>query len=108
MGSSNQSLLQRAFHPETCPKMSFFQQSPSWNFGSDNVGDFTELENNIDIGDLLRMDTGEELQKDAAIRMEKYQQQLDSVRLFVKPEDIIHLSLPAFMDLIKELSKEHQ
>ena len=42
------------------PKMSFFQssfnhlnfepeQSSSWNFGQ-NVGDFTDLENNIDIG----------------------------------------------------------
>ena len=54
--SSNQSLLQRAFHSETCLKMSFFQSS-SWNFGSDqnpNVGDFTELENNIDIGKITK------------------------------------------------------
>ena len=26
----------------------------------------------------------------------------------MKPEDLIHLSLPSFMDLIKDLGKEHQ
>ncbi len=77
--------------------MSFFQSS-SWNFGPDQgLEDFTDLENNIDVGknwwkniyliirnlknltgDLLRMDTGEELQRErnAEIRMEKYQQQV--------------------------------
>ena len=35
--------------------------------------------------------------------------QLNGVSLFtVKPEDVIHSSLPAFTELIKELSKEHQ
>ena len=61
--SSNQSLMQRAYSNTASgivPKMSFFQssfnhlnfepeQSSSWNFGQ-NVGDFTDLENNIDIG----------------------------------------------------------
>lgn len=77
--------------------MSFFQSS-SWNFGPDQgLEDFTDLENNIDVGkncwwkkghlinrklknitgDLLRMDTGEELQKNSEIRMEKYQQQVN-------------------------------
>ena len=77
------------------------------------------------------MDSGEELQRhgNTEIRLEKYQQQVDKfkfkhflmrkifeiilqlngVSLFtVKPEDVIHSSLPAFTELIKELSKEHQ
>merc|ERR1711988_1881845 len=111
MGSSNQSLMQRAYSNTASgivPKMSFFQSlQSSWNFGQ-NVGDFTDLENNIDIGDLLRTDTDTATGGGADIRTEKYQQQLDSVGLFVKPEDIIHLDLQAFMDLIKPMVKEHQ
>jgi len=85
----------------------------SWN-GFEAGGcleDFSDLEKNIDVGDLLKMDAGEELQRhgNTEIRLEKYQQQLNGVSLFtVKPEDVIHSSLPAFTELIKELSKEHQ
>ena len=33
--------------------------------------------------------------------------QLDSARLFLKPEDLIYLSLSHFMDIIKNLTPEH-
>merc|ERR1712117_338464 len=54
------------------------------------------------------MDTGEELQKSADIKMDKYQQQLESFMITLRPEDLIHSSLPAFSDLIKDLTKERQ
>lgn len=87
--------------------MSFFQSS--WNFGP-GVEDFTDLENNIDVGDLLRMDTGEELHKSkmSEIKIDKYQQQLDSVMISLRPEDLINSSLPNFSELIKDLTKESQ
>ena len=54
------------------------------------------------------MDDGESILGDGRIKMDKYEQQLQSVNLFISPHEIIHSNLSHFMDIMKDLSREQQ
>ena len=58
----------------------------------------------------MRMDDGEAILEEGhgRIKMDKYEQQLQSVSLFISPHEIIHSNLSHFMDIMKDLSTEQQ
>ena len=56
----------------------------------------------------MKMDSGEAILGDGRIKMDKYEQQLQNVNLFISPHEIIHSNLSHFMDIMKDLSREQQ
>merc|ERR1711884_613505 len=86
-------------------KMSFFQDCNDFD-----MGDFEDLMKNINVDDLLRMDTGEAIQdpNTRRIKTDKYRDMLRSQNLFLSPEEVIYSSMATFGNIIQELSAEQQ